>query len=95
MFVEASILGRELPGAVSLPRHAVRSGDTIWLVFDGKLSVRAVEVARRDEQEAIIALGLVAGDRVVVSSLDPVTDGMSVRSEAGEPEESPGPEPST
>lgn len=82
MFVEAEIAGRAAAGVVVLPRSAIRPGrEPQVLVVDGedRLRFRDVEVLRLDGEEAVIAAGLEAGERVCVSTLDVVTDGMRVR----------------
>lgn len=86
LFVDAAITGRSLPAAFVLPRSALRlapRGDArhVLVVDDqDRLRLRAVSVLRLAGDQAIIDSGLVAGERVVVSDLDVVTDGMAVRS---------------
>jgi hypothetical protein len=46
---------------------------------DLRLRFQAVRVLRSDRTEAIIESGLKAGDRVCVTPLDTVVDGMKVR----------------
>lgn len=78
-FVEVVIDGRTVEQVVPLPRHAVHPGDTVWVVSADRLEIRPVEVARADREVALVATGLTTGERVVVSSLDAVTNGMTVR----------------
>lgn len=78
-FVDVTIAGRELADVAVIPRHALREGDQVWVVADGVLGVRDVEVVRRDRTRVYVASGLAAGELVVTSSLDAVTDGMTVR----------------
>lgn len=83
LFVEAEILGRELPGAVVLPRAALRGDGRILVVdADDRLRGRQVDVVRVDGEQAIIRSGLAAGERVCVSPLETVTDGTKVRTVA-------------
>jgi|Deesub1362A_J573_1020465.scaffolds.fasta_scaffold02387_2 RND family efflux transporter MFP subunit len=80
LFVEVVIRGRTLPAAVRLPRAALRPGDVVWVVSpEGVLRFRKVRVARLWREQALITEGLEAGERVVVSPLEVVTDGMRVR----------------
>lgn len=79
MFVEVGIEGHTLEGAVPLPREAVHGGDEVWVVEDGLLRIRRVKVARTARELAYVADGLAAGDLVVTTNLDAVTDGMPVR----------------
>lgn len=80
LFLEAEIAGRVAPGVVVLPRAALREGDRV-LVVDGedRLRFRDVTVLRTEGERAVISSGLAAGDRVTVSPLATVTDGMKVR----------------
>ncbi|MEM8962619.1 MAG: efflux RND transporter periplasmic adaptor subunit [Acidobacteriota bacterium] len=78
-FVDVSIDGRALEGVFQLPRFALRTGGVVWVVDDGALRFRDVEVLRTDRSSVFISSGLEVGEHVVISSLDGVTDGMTVR----------------
>jgi RND family efflux transporter MFP subunit len=78
-FVDVSIEGSTMKNVVPVPRHAVRTDDSVWVVEDGRLRIRPVEVTRADRDKAYVTSGLQPGDLVVVSALDAVTDGMKVR----------------
>ena len=78
-FVDVGISGRTLEDVVAIPRHAVREGGGVWVIEDGTLRVRDVEVLRSDRHQALVSSGLRQGDLVIVSTLDAVTDGMLVR----------------
>jgi RND family efflux transporter MFP subunit len=81
-FVDIRIFGRRLNDVIPVPRYAVHEGERVWLFDDGQLSIRDVEVLRSDRERALLASGLAPGDLVIVSSLDAVTDGMTVRNAA-------------
>ena len=78
-FVDIRISGRTLQDVVSVPRHAIHDGGRVWVFDDGRLDVRDVEIVREDRQQTLIASGLEDGDLVIVSALDAVTDGMTIR----------------
>lgn len=78
-FVKATIQGKELEAVCVLPRQALREGDVVWCVRDGRLHVASVTVARLDRTHAYITEGLEEGERVVVTPLEPATQGMAVR----------------
>jgi RND family efflux transporter MFP subunit len=80
MYVEAEIAGRAVKGVAAIPRSAVRAGDVV-LVVDGddRLRFRPVEILRSTAQETIVSSGLADGERLCLSSLAAVTDGMRVR----------------
>lgn len=79
-FVDVAIDGTRLDDVVVLPRHALRVDDRVWVVDGQELDVRDVEVLRRERDRVYVGSGLEPGESVVVSSLDAVTDGMTVRS---------------
>jgi len=87
-FVDVSIFGRALEDVVAIPRHAVREGGGVWVVEDGLLRVRDVEVLRSDRQQTLVSSGLAQGDQVIVSALDAVTNGMKVRISNGDASQS-------
>ena len=86
-FVDVAIAGRTLEGVFTLPRFALRPGGVVWILEDGKLRLREVDVLRTDRQFAYVQGGLDAGARIVTSSLEGVTDGMVVRVSEQTPEE--------
>lgn len=80
LFVDCEIEGRVAKGATVLPRRALRNRDEVWSVdAESRLRVRKVGVLRAGRDEVIIGSELESGERVVVSALDAVTDGMLVR----------------
>lgn len=78
-FVDVRIAGRILADVVSVPRHAIHDGEFVWVYNDGKLDVREVEIVREDREQTMISGGLGEGESVIVSVLDAVTDGMTIR----------------
>lgn len=80
LFVEAEILGKPAEGVFILPREAMRGTDRVYIVDgEGQLRFRTVDVLRADHESVLVRSGLSAGERVCVSPLEAVTDGMSVR----------------
>ena len=80
MFVEAQIAGRTVKDVVALPWAALRGRDQVLLVDgDGRLRFRQVSVLRSTRDRVLISAGLLEGERVCVSALDTVTDGMAVQ----------------
>ena len=76
MFVEVELSGRPRPGRVVVPRAALRDGRLLVADAENRLSIRAVEIAFRQTNFAVVKTGLAAGERVVVSDLIPAVDGM-------------------
>ena len=80
MFVEAEIAGRVATQVVRLPRAALRDRDQVLVVDDeDRLHFRTVQVMRSTSQDIVISGGLAAGERVILSPIDAVTDGMRVQ----------------
>lgn len=84
MFVEAEIMGRVVENAITLPRTALRERQVLVVDDEGRLRFRDVEVLRVDRENAVIVGGLEAGERVCISTLEAVSDGMKVRTAGGE-----------
>jgi RND family efflux transporter MFP subunit len=80
LFVAAEILGQRVANVAVLPRSAMRSGNQV-LVVDGedRLRYRQVDVLRSGRDEVVVRAGLEAGERVCVSPLEAVVEGMKVR----------------
>lgn len=80
LFVQAEIDGLALDDIVILPRAALREGNEVLVVdSDDRLRRREVEVLRIYRDRAYISGGLHAGERVSVSNVQVVVDGMSVQ----------------
>ncbi len=81
LFVTVEIKGRHMTDMAVIPRSALHQGDTVWVLDpDDRLHFQKVRVARIYGEEVQIESGLKNGDRVVISPLKTVTDGMVVRS---------------
>jgi RND family efflux transporter MFP subunit len=79
LFVGATIEGIEVDDVVALPRTALRGGDQMVVVDDeGRLRKRHVTLLRRDRDRVWVRSGLAAGERVCVTPLAVVVDGMLV-----------------
>ena len=80
MFVNVAIAGRTVDGVRVLPRAALRQGDRVWTVGrDGILSIRPVQVVRALKDEVLAYIDMTPEERIIVSQLSGVTDGMQVR----------------
>ncbi len=83
-FVEASVMGREIKDVIRLERNFVRNNETVWVMDDGKLRIRNIDIVMNDAMYAYIREGLEANDQIVTTNLSTVTDGAPLRvSEAG------------
>jgi RND family efflux transporter MFP subunit len=79
MFVEASIAGKTYEHVVKLPRYVMR-GDSMLLVVDGEnaLRRRSVETLRSDSEWVYIQSGIEEGERICLTALEFVVEGMPV-----------------
>ena len=89
MFVNVRIKGKVLQNVIRLPRHTIHNGNFVWLNRNGKLSIQKVTIARFNSDYAYITDGIAAGDTVITSPLDTVTDGMLIRTNLIVPQEKP------
>jgi RND family efflux transporter MFP subunit len=80
MFVQAVLHGRASRGTLAVPRAALRADNVVWSIdAEERLRRRPVEVLRAEADRVLLRSGLVAGERVCLSELDAMTDGMKVR----------------
>ncbi len=79
MFVEIEIFGKTLLNVFALPNRALRNGNQVWVNASDKLMIRDVTIARRTKVVCYVSKGLETGDKIIVSSINSVTDGMKVR----------------
>jgi len=84
LFVEAEIEGRLVRDVAVIPRAAVRGDDRVLVVSDDdRLHFRSIEILRRQRDRVVVASGLAEGERLCVSPLAVVTEGMRVRTAGG------------
>lgn len=83
LFARVKIFGHTLQNATAIPRNALRGGNMVWVIDEGHtLTFRPVSVAKVFPDKVILTAGLQTGERIVISSLNAVTDGMKVRIES-------------
>ena len=61
-----------------LPSSALQSDDSVFVLVDNALRRRPVEVAHRGGDEVVVGSGLQNGDRVVITRLEVMFEGMKV-----------------
>lgn len=83
-FVEASIQGRELSDVIRINRDYIRDGETVWVMEEGQLRIREVDIVFSDAEYAYIGSGLDEQDHVVTTNLSTVTDGAPLRLQESE-----------
>lgn len=83
-FVEAHIKAKPISNVTRLNRDYIRQNDTVWVMEDGKLQIREVDIVFEDARYAYISNGLNGQDQVVTTNLTTVTDGAPLRLEESE-----------
>jgi RND family efflux transporter MFP subunit len=80
LYVQAEIEGRMAHDVAVLPRSALREGGRVMVVTDdGRLRFREAGILRSLRDELLVTSGLSSGERVCLTPLAAVTDGMRVR----------------
>jgi len=76
LYLDVEIPGGTIENAVFLPRQAIYNDNQVYLLKDGLLEIREVEIARKENDMVILSDGLIEGDTVVVELMQGVTPGM-------------------
>lgn len=76
LFVEVNLTGRAIHNRLVIPRSALHQGQIYVVNENNHLEIRKVKTTLLQPEFAVIASGLTAGDRVVVSDLVPAIEGM-------------------
>ena len=80
LYVNAVISGRTIDDIISLPRSVIRNNNQVLVVdAENKMYFREVEIFRLEEQQVLISGGLVPGERICISPIQAVVDGMVVQ----------------
>ena len=79
VFLTARIPGKNVKIAFSIPRRALYGGSNIYMIRNGRLAYRTVEVLRQQEDSVILGGGIQTGDTVITDILQGVAVGMPVR----------------
>ena len=80
LFVTAEIQGIQVSDVAVIPREAIRNMNQVLLVdAENKIHIKNVEILKSDTEQVVILSGLNDGDRVCLSSLEFVVEGMAVR----------------
>ena len=80
LFVEAKIAGKRIDDLIALPRAVIRNNSQVLVVdAENKMYFRDVDIFRLEEDRVLISGGLLAGERICISPIQAVVDGMSVQ----------------
>ena len=89
-YVTASIEGRLLEDVIVIPSSAIYQGTYVYVVENGTLQRRDLDILWSDVDQAIISGGLAAGDALVTTLLGQVTSGTAVAIAGEEPPQQAG-----
>ncbi|TVZ16960.1 efflux RND transporter periplasmic adaptor subunit [Maribacter sp. MAR_2009_72] len=85
-FVEVHIQAEPIANVVKLSRDYIRSNETVWVMKEGKLEIRNVDILLTDDSFAYVKNGLEDGDQVVITDLSTVSNGIGLRTKSEEGE---------
>ncbi|EGG99425.1 Membrane-fusion protein [gamma proteobacterium IMCC2047] len=78
-YVRAEISGRRLKQALVIPNNAIYQGSYVYLVEQGTLRRRNIDIAWQNDNQVLIKKGLKAGELLVLTPLGQVASGTAVR----------------
>lgn len=78
-YVSVVIEGRALDDVVVLDRRHLHAGDHVWVLSDGKLAIRPVDVVYRGRKQVFIDGGLSEGEQLITTNLSAAVEGMALR----------------
>jgi RND family efflux transporter MFP subunit len=85
-YVDVTIEGKQVDAVGEVPRVAMRGDHELWVMENGKLEVKPVEVVWR-KRSTVLVRGLPAGAQVITSPVPAAVDGMAVRPAESSPGE--------
>lgn len=88
-FVEVDIQANKLDNVVRLSRDYIRSNETVWVMKEGKLEIREVDIVLTDNDYVYIRKGLEEGEQIVITDLSTVSNGIGLRTRSEGSEKEP------
>jgi RND family efflux transporter MFP subunit len=80
LYVQAEITGREADNIIALPRSVIRNNNQVLVVdAENKMYLRDIEILRLEADRVLISGGILPGERICISPIQAVYDGMSVQ----------------
>ena len=78
-YVRARIEGQTLADAIVIPNRVIYQGSYVYVVENGTLQRREIEIGWQDEERALIVSGLTAGEQLVMTAIGQVVSGTPVK----------------
>lgn len=79
LFVEVSIEGEVIEGAISMPRDALKPGNVIYVLRDGSLQFVEAELLQSSPTSVLVIADLLDGDAVITDQMPYAVPGMAVK----------------
>lgn len=76
IFFRSTITGKSINEAVRIPRKSLYNEEYVYLINNGKLDLRRIDIARKETDSVIVNGGIQNGDTLVVELLQGVAPGM-------------------
>ncbi|MFT5482515.1 MAG: multidrug efflux system membrane fusion protein [Halieaceae bacterium] len=78
-YVSARISGKSLTDVIVIPINSIYQGSYVYVVEGEALYRRDIEIAWQNDDQAVVASGLVGGDQLIITPLGQVISGTPVR----------------
>lgn len=80
LFVDITMHGKTLQNVVPIPRDSLRENNSVWIADpEDRLQIRPINILRRERDLLLIDSGLTGGERLVLTTLDGVANGLLLR----------------
>ena len=80
LYVHADITGKTVDSLISLPRSVIRNNNQVLVVTsENKMYFREVDIFRLEEENVLISGGILPGEKICISPIQAVVDGMAVQ----------------
>ena len=83
-YVTAKIEGKMIDDAIVIPSESIYQNTYVYVAKDNLIKRKNIEILWQDSQQSLIGSGLVAGDRLVVTTLGQVASGTRIAIEGEE-----------
>ena len=77
-FVEISLPDKNYSSVFKIPSVAVYSGNVVYVVVDGRLAPRKIEVVGSDGKDLLVSGDLKSGDEIITTRLSKPGTGVRV-----------------
>lgn len=78
-FVRVEFKAGQRKNLIEIPRTSITNGDLVYVVEDGKLAARTIEIQWRRQDSVLVSSGVNPGDELVLGKVSQAVDGMAVR----------------